>query len=145
MRYPPRQSAIPRAEPPQHRAETTRPRDEGQLQALLHENRVLARALGKAQERCTRAMAAQIVEIDRLQARLMQQQARFIVQTSRQAFQVRDLAHRIRALAIQAIGATWPAWPAQTVSIPVAEHAAELRAADPAIDQRRHIPGQVAV
>lgn len=67
--------------------------------ALVKENSVLARALGQAQARCTRVIAAQAAEIDRLHARLMQQQASLIVKTSQLAYRESHLASHRHAVA----------------------------------------------
>ena len=59
--------------------------------ALADENAVLARELGKVQERITRAMAEKTGEIDRLQSRLVQARAEAIAKDSQISFLTHDL------------------------------------------------------
>lgn len=75
----------------QHQAGAAVRIDVTKFNALIKENGVLARELGKAQERCTRVISEKSVEIEKLNAQLMQQRAIAINQESRISFLTQDL------------------------------------------------------
>lgn len=75
----------------QHQAGAAVRVDIAQVQALLKENAVLGRELGKAQERCTRVIAEKSAEIEQLNAQLVRQRAVVIGQESQIAFLKQDL------------------------------------------------------
>ncbi|WP_222428769.1 DUF2325 domain-containing protein [Denitratisoma sp. DHT3] len=75
----------------QHQAGAAVRIDVTKFNALIKENGVLTRELGKAQERCTRVISEKSVEIEKLNAQLMQQRAIAINQESRISFLTQDL------------------------------------------------------
>lgn len=75
----------------QHQAGAAVRIDVTKFNALIKENGVLARELGKAQERCTRVISEKSVEIEKLNAQLVQQRAIAINQESRISFLTQDL------------------------------------------------------
>lgn len=76
----------------QHQAGAAVRLDIAQLQALSQENSTLARELGKAQERSTRALAEKAAELTQVQSQLVQQRAMVISKDSHIAFLAQDLA-----------------------------------------------------
>ena len=76
----------------QHQAGAAVRLDIAQLQALSQENSTLARELGKAQERSTRALAEKAAELAQVQSQLVQQRAMVISKDSHIAFLAQDLA-----------------------------------------------------
>lgn len=76
----------------QHQAGATARIDGARLTALLSENAVLSRELGRAQERSTRLIAEKSGEIERLAAQLMRLRAESMGKDSRIAFLCEDLA-----------------------------------------------------
>lgn len=75
----------------QHQAGAAVRVDMAQVQALIKENAVLGRELGKAQERCTRVVTEKSAEIEQLHAQLMRQRALAVGQESQIAFLQQDL------------------------------------------------------
>ena len=76
----------------QHQAGAAIRLDAGRFNELIKENGVLARELGRAQERCTRVIAEKAAEVEHFQAQLVQQRAIAIGKDSRIAFLVQDMA-----------------------------------------------------
>lgn len=75
----------------QHQAGAAVRIDAARFHDLIRENGVLARELGKAQERCTRLMAEKSADIEQLGARLIQQRAVVIQKDTRIACLSEDL------------------------------------------------------
>lgn len=76
----------------QHQAGATERIDTARFNALLGENAVLTRELGKAQERSTRLISEKSGEIERLAAQLVRLRAESMGKDSRIAFLCEDLA-----------------------------------------------------
>lgn len=76
----------------QHQAGAALRIDAGRFKALIQENGVLGRELGRVQQRCTRVIAEKAAELERLQAQLLQQRALVIGKESRIAFLLQDIA-----------------------------------------------------
>lgn len=75
----------------QHQAGAAIRVDLGKFNLLLREHGVLARELGKAQQRCTQLLAEKSAEIEQLNSQLVRQRAATIGKESRIAFLVQDL------------------------------------------------------
>lgn len=75
----------------QHQAGAAVRVDMARFNALAHENGVLMRALGKAQERCTRVVADKSAEIERLADEALRLRAQSVGKDSRIAFMAQDL------------------------------------------------------
>lgn len=75
----------------QHQAGAAVRIDVNKFNELLKENGILARELGKAQERCTRVITEKTAEIEQLNAQLVQQRANVISKESRITFLAQDL------------------------------------------------------
>lgn len=75
----------------QHQAGAAAWVDAARFGELVKENGVLGRELGRVQERCTRVISEKSVEIERLNAQLVQQRAIAIGKDSRIAFLTQDL------------------------------------------------------
>lgn len=76
----------------QHQAGAAVRVDTAHVQALIQENGVLGRELGKAQERCTRVVAEKSAEIEHLHTQLLRQRAVIVRQESQLAFLRQDMA-----------------------------------------------------
>ncbi len=77
----------------QHQAGATVRMDMAKFKAVMAENAVLARELGRVQERVTLQMAEKTGEIEKLKSRLMLMQAANISKDSEIAFLTADMAH----------------------------------------------------
>lgn len=75
----------------QHQAGAAIRIDTGKFNELFREHGVLARELGKAQQRCTHLLAEKSAEIEHLNSQLVQQRAAAIGKESRIAFLLQDL------------------------------------------------------
>lgn len=75
----------------QHQAGAAVRVDVARVNDLIKENGVLARALGKAQERCTRVIAEKSAQINELHAQLMRHRATAIGKDTQIAFLSQDL------------------------------------------------------
>jgi hypothetical protein len=75
----------------QHQAGAAIRVDIGKFNLLLREHGVLARELGKAQQRCTQLLAEKSAEIEQLNRQLVQQRAATIGKETRIAFLLQDL------------------------------------------------------
>jgi hypothetical protein len=62
-------------------------------EALLQENAILSRELGRVQQRCSDLLQEQGEQIRQLQTELMQARARCVIQESRIAYLQSDLKH----------------------------------------------------
>lgn len=82
----------------QHQTGVALRMDRGRFNDLVKENGVLARELGRIQQRCTRVIAEKAAELERFQALLLQQRALVVSQESRIAFLLQDLAQLKGAL-----------------------------------------------
>ncbi len=90
----------------QHQAGAAIRVDAGRFNELIKENGVLARELGRAQERCTRVIAEKAAEVEHFQAQLVQQRAIAIGKDSRIAFLVQDMEELKAVLTTQRQGDT---------------------------------------
>ena len=70
--------------------------DVAHVDGLAGEHGVLSRELGRVQERCSRVIAEQSAEIERLKAQLLRQRAVAIAKDTRIAFLAQDL-ERLKA------------------------------------------------
>ena len=75
----------------QHQAGATVRRDLARINALVDENAMLTRELGKVQERSTRLLSERHIEIERLNAQIVQLRADNLTKGSRLAFLSEDL------------------------------------------------------
>lgn len=75
----------------QHQAGAAVRIDVTKFNELIKENGVLARELGRAQERCTRVITEKAAEIEQLHAQLVQQRAIVIGKDSQIAFLLQDM------------------------------------------------------
>lgn len=82
----------------QHQAGAAIRVDVSKLNAVIQENGVLARELGKAQERCSRVISEKSTEIETLHSQLVQQRATVISRDTQIAFLTHDLEQLKAAL-----------------------------------------------